>query len=1229
MTFAFQISRDARERYGADDIVVQASAGDPSAFATTRRLAQRMNELDDRSRDPARVVHGGQLAALGLLTEILRAVAALYREQMKPTVMGDALAALRARLGDAGVQQTLEAFVERFPIAGESSGGSGATEYLAGATNGVPNGERALSELLVLWLSNANPAVAPFRELLDDEPLAAGAPYGDVIAGLVGYFATQPPFGPDGQALVEMLRAPAVAVPDSLAGQLRYVREHWAVALPEFGDRLATSLDVLAEEELGTWRRFHPPGPGDASEDAARRAGRAWLTESGWQGPGAGESEPERFSTDRDWMPRLVLVAKSSFVWLDQLSRRHGRAITRLDEIPDEELDRLAAWGFTGLWLIGLWQRSRASQTIKQLRGNPEAVASAYSLDDYRIADDLGGEEAFENLKSRAWARGIRIASDMVPNHMGVDSGWVVEHPDWFVSVPEPPYPAYRFSGPDLSQDDRVGIQIEDHYFDNTDAAVVFKRWDRASGDVRYVYHGNDGTSMPWNDTAQLDYIHPEVRESVIRTILAVARRSPVIRFDAAMTLARRHIERLWYPEPGHGGAIPSRAEHAMPKAEFERLMPVEFWREVVDRVAAEVPDTLLLAEAFWLMEGYFVRTLGMHRVYNSAFMNMLRDEQNANYRTVIRNTLEFDPEVLKRYVNFMNNPDERTAVDQFGKGDKYFGIATVMATLPGLPMFGHGQVEGFGEKYGMEYRRAYWDEQPDSWMVERHEREIAPLLHRRGLFAEVADFRFYDFVRDDGTVDEDVYAYSNRGDGETSLVVYNNRYGSTSGRIRESVPYAARTGEGSLELTHRSIADGLGLHADEDRHVAMRDVRSGLETLHSSREIHARGLHLELGAYDCRVLLGIREVAGESGDRWGDLAAELGGRGVPNLADALREVALRPVREPLRRLLEPGRLRRVADSGDGSGAADLRDDVAAFVRAARELTGAPPAPDAHDAASGSLARAIVDGLAWIAARDAVLGDADVRPEVRVRAADSASAAGPVGAPAAPPPPALVAAWLLLHRLPTLLGQEVTVGAPRDWIADWRLAPVIAEASRLDGASEGDAWRRVEAVSALLGLHAWNRDAQLPQRVASILDAWLADDSTARFLQVNVHRDVRWFNREAFEAFASWAATIEALRIDRVASSGGGSRQGGESTPDFDTEPGGVLRETAAALIDAAARSGYRLDALAAAAHAAAGHEPDPAAPGPAAVPAASPPAASAAPGTGPRKKPRTPSRRT
>ena len=231
--------------------------------------------------------------------------------------------------------------------------------------------------------------------------------------------------------------------------------------------------------------------------------------------------------------------------------------------------------------------------------------------------------------------------------------------------------------------------------------------WITRTRSVRYIYHGNDGTSFAWNDTAQLDYSRPDVRLAVLQTILHVARKFPIIRFDAAMTLAREHVQRLWFPEPGRQDAIPSRPGRGMTRGEFDAAMPNEFWREVVDRVAEEAPDTLLLAEAFWMMEGYFVRTLGMHRVYNSAFMHMLRDEENGKYRKLIKNTLEFDPQILQRHVNFLSNPDEETAIDQFGTGEKYFGVCTLMATLPGLPMFAHGQMDGLRERYGMEYRRA------------------------------------------------------------------------------------------------------------------------------------------------------------------------------------------------------------------------------------------------------------------------------------------------------------------------------------------------------------------------------------------------------------------------------------------------------------------------------------------------------------------------------------------
>ena len=217
-------------------------------------------------------------------------------------------------------------------------------------------------------------------------------------------------------------------------------------------------------------------------------------------------------------------------------------------------MDQLANWGFTSLWLIGLWERSPASKTIKNWCGNSEAEASAYSLYDYVIATDLGGESAYNNLKHKAMQRGIRLASDMVPNHTGIDSKWIREHPDWYVSLPYPPFPSYQYSGHNLSSDSRMGIYIEDKYFTRQDAAVTFKHVNFQSGETRYIYHGNDGTSMPWNDTAQLNYLLPEVREAVIQTIIHVAKLSPIIRFDAAMTLTRLHFQRLWYPEPGSGG---------------------------------------------------------------------------------------------------------------------------------------------------------------------------------------------------------------------------------------------------------------------------------------------------------------------------------------------------------------------------------------------------------------------------------------------------------------------------------------------------------------------------------------------------------------------------------------------------------------------------------------------------------------------------------------------------
>ncbi len=677
------------------------------------------------------------------------------------------------------------------------------------------------------------------------------------------------------RSLAEELYRPAEACPTSLRDQLRWILQAWAPYLSEDCRSLALlAMDLLEESQQ---HRGGGPGPiqlpGLGSVEDFADAGFVDQT--------------PRFSEDADWMPRLVLIAKQAYVWLAQLSRQYGRDIQRLDQIPDEELKLLASRGFTGLWMIGLWERSPASRTIKMRCGTPDAESSAYSLRGYDIAERLGGASALEQLRERAASYGIRLAADMVPNHMGMDSHWMVDHPEWFLQLPHPPFPGYTFQGPDISGDDRISLYLEDGYWSQKDAAVVFKQVDRRSGQVRYVYHGNDGTQMPWNDTAQLDYLQAEVREAVIQTILGVARRFPMIRFDAAMTLARKHIARLWYPPAGQGGAIPSRAENSVPQEVFDRMVGGEFWREVVDRVRAEAPDTLLLAEAFWMMEGYFVRTLGMHRVYNSAFMHMLRDEDNGGYRGAIKAVLEYSPAILERYVNFMNNPDEETAVEQFGKGDKYFGIATLMATLPGLPMFGHGQFEGFTEKYGMEFTRPRHEEWPDQGLIDHHERVLVPLMRERHLFSGVEHFALLDFWQED-CVDENVFAYANRSaDGSRpTLVLYNNSHEHTAGWLRQST--AINVGDTDNPcLVQRSLGEALGI--ERGALYGLWELRRGAWLLRRGEELLDQGLYAELGGYGAMVFMHVRAIEDPQG-AWARLYDLLGGGWCSDLDLALEE---------------------------------------------------------------------------------------------------------------------------------------------------------------------------------------------------------------------------------------------------------------------------------------------------------------------------------------------------
>ncbi len=175
----------------------------------------------------------------------------------------------------------------------------------------------------------------------------------------------------DVEFIAELLE-PVRAHPGSLHEQVAYlIRTRQDVLPPHVVVALQRAGDVFREATTFRGGPGFGPGPVEVADFGG-----------GGPPPGPGGLAPDddtvRFSHDRSWMKRLVMIAKHTYVWLDQLSKRFGREIRTLDAIPDEALAELGEAGVNGLWLIGVWERSQASRAIKQRMGNPEALASAY-----------------------------------------------------------------------------------------------------------------------------------------------------------------------------------------------------------------------------------------------------------------------------------------------------------------------------------------------------------------------------------------------------------------------------------------------------------------------------------------------------------------------------------------------------------------------------------------------------------------------------------------------------------------------------------------------------------------------------------------------------------------------------------------------------------------------------------------------------------------------------------
>jgi len=351
------------------------------------------------------------------------------------------------------------------------------------------------------------------------------------------------------------------------------------------------------------------------------------------------------------WPRHPVIYEINTWVWLNELSRKHGAAIT-LASVLDEEWDAIAALGIDAVWLMGVWERSPAGIRIAMQNEGLMAsfrqalpdfsaadnVGSPYCVRRYEVDSALGGAAGLAAARAQLARRGIGLILDFVPNHVAPDHPWVADSSEYFI----------QGSSVDLTSDPKSFVETGGRVF----------------------ACGRDPYFPAWPDVLQLNAFDPGLRQAAADTLLDISGRCDGVRCDMAMLMLNSVFERTWGPRAG-----------AKPDADY--------WAAIIPAIKERHPDFKFIAEAYWDME-WELQQQGFDFCYDKRLYDRMEKEGPES----VRLHLLADMAYQEKLVRFIENHDEPRAAAAF-PSERLRAVAVAALTLPGTKLIHEGQLEG------------------------------------------------------------------------------------------------------------------------------------------------------------------------------------------------------------------------------------------------------------------------------------------------------------------------------------------------------------------------------------------------------------------------------------------------------------------------------------------------------------------------------------------------------
>ncbi len=266
---------------------------------------------------------------------------------------------------------------------------------------------------------------------------------------------------------------------------------------------------------------------------------------------------------------------------------------------------------------------------IEDEKEREKYLGSFYAVSDYRaVHPDYGTKEDLRNLINIAHENDMLVILDWVPNHTGWDHNWIDQHPEYYTK--------------------------------------------NAKGEITDPLN-EDGTSVGWQDVADLDYSNEGLRKAMIADM------------------------QYWLTDENIDGF----------RCDVAGSVPVAFWEEAIPQLR-ETKDIFMLAEAWEpdLVKGSNLFDMCYGWENHFLMVDIAKGKKNVqdwdNYMVKIDSMYEKDDILMNFTTNHDENSWKGTVTETFGGADLVMAVLSYV--IPGMPLIYSGQ------EYDLDHRLKFFE---------------------------------------------------------------------------------------------------------------------------------------------------------------------------------------------------------------------------------------------------------------------------------------------------------------------------------------------------------------------------------------------------------------------------------------------------------------------------------------------------------------------------------------